>query len=167
MKKWLITLLLAITAVNITYAQKTPIEFNDKIADVTDSLNTYGREWGSNFNAAYQGKDWNILKPGRIKLEKFITKATAQLQSMKDVKNSKPLRMAMISFLSYESRMTKEALLMFEAFNASSSDESIKAAIDKLQQFANNENEELQKVAAAQTKYASENGFSIEAPAKE
>jgi hypothetical protein len=161
MKRYLLGILLLLAATASTFAQ-TAIEFNDKLTTVTDELYKYGGEWGTAFQAAFKTKNFTTLTPMRKKLEAFTASKLASITAMKDVENSKPLRMAFIGFLKYEQSLIGQAFVPFEKFNSSSSDNDIKAAIDKLTKLSQSEQSELEKVVKAQEQYAKENGFTIE-----
>ncbi len=86
---------------------------------------------------------------------------------MKDVKNSKELRMAMINFLTYEKTMVSNGFKPMELLPADASEEQVKAALDKMSELSKKEAGELEKVGAAQEAYAKANGFAIAAPKEE
>ena len=146
------------------YAQTelTPIEFNDQLTSITDSLYARGKDWGNHFNEANQTKDFKSLRPYREDMVRFINSSISRITSMKDVNNSKPLRMAMIGFLRFELTMATNAFQPLERFNASSSKANVTKAIKHISDLAKGENAQLAKVAAAQEQYAKENNFRIE-----
>ena len=148
----------------ISHAQSTALEFNDHIASITDSLFLKGQEWGTKFNEVYANKDFALLKPMREGLETFVTARIKELTGMKDVKNSKALRMAMLDFLDYELIMVTNAFKPMERLAGTATNEDVKAALDKMTELSKQEAEELKKVGDAQEAYAKANGFSI-APA--
>ena len=150
---------------SLTVKAQTPLELNDKLSSITDSLYARGQQWGTQFNDAYKAKDFKLLIPYRQALSAYVDKSIARVKVMKDVKNSKPLRMAMIGFLEFEKQMITDGFIPVEKLSPSASDEDMKAALAKLTALSSKENGELQKVAAAQEAYARENGFQIE-PAK-
>ncbi len=167
MKSTLLAIVFVLTA-TILHAQSalTPLEFNDKLTQVTDSLYARGQAWGLQFNQAYKSKDFKSLTSYRQGMVQFINANIARINAMKDVKNSKPLRMAMISFLRFELHMATDAFQPMEKFTPSSTNEEIKTAYDNLKALSGGEEPELAKVAAAQEAYAKENGFRIETEAE-
>ena len=143
-------------------AQTTPIDFNDHIASITDSLYAMGKQWGDKFGEAYKTKNFGSLSPSRKALEKFIDARIAEVKNMKDVKNSKNLRMAMISFLTFEKSMAMTSFRDIELLKSTATDDEVQAKLAVLTTQSKTEAEELAKVSAAQQVYAKENGFSIE-----
>ncbi len=154
--------LLFIASIPAIAQELTPIEFNDKLVGITDELYQKGTSWGTKFNEVYTSKDFASLRPYRESLETFIDGKIADVKSMKDVKNSKDLRMAMISFLNFERKMATDAFKPMDQLSSSASDEEIQKAYDNLQLLAKDEAAELDKVAAAQEAYGAANGFTIE-----
>lgn len=146
------------------YAQKalTPIELNDKLTEITIGANTRGQEWGKAFSDAYQRKDYSALPPLRESIVRFVNTNIDMVTNMKDVNNSKPLRMAMLSFLRFERRLATESLQPFEKLTASSTPDEVKAVYDAFKKQADGEHAELEKIVAAQEAYAKENNFRIE-----
>ena len=150
-----------------TKAQTTPLQFNDKIAYITDSLFKKGQQWGTKFNEAYQAKNFASLKPTREAMERYITAKITEVQNMKDVKNSKNLRMAMVSFLKFEKDMITRSFIPVESLKSTATENEVKAALDKMTEFSTQEAGELKKVSDAQEAYAKANGFTIAPPPKE
>jgi len=146
-------------------AQKptTALELNNYFATINDTLYASGREWGAELGNIYKNKDFSSLVPLRKKLELFITHKQTELQKMKDIGGSEEFRLAMLDFLAFENKMIKEAFVTFENLNNKSTDEEVKKTLDQLTELAKNENAVLQKVNAAQLKFAEKNGFTIEA----
>jgi hypothetical protein len=140
----------------------TPIQFNDKLTGITEDLYARGQGWGKQFNQASESKNYSSLRPYRMSMITFIDEAVAKVKVMADVNNSKPLRMAMISFLQFEKKMAVQAFQPFERFNASTPSEQITKALDNLKEISKGEGAELAKVAEAQAQYGKENGFRIE-----
>ena len=100
-------------------------------------------------------------------MEKYITKSLGEIEQMKDFKDSKPLRMSMINFLKFEKTLVQTAFKPFESFTANTPADTVQAAINNLTGVSKDEAAYLQKVAAAQEKYAAQNGFTIEAKKNE
>lgn len=142
-------------------AQKTPLEFNDYIASITDSLNTYGRGWGMEVKSAFESDNYSTLTERRIFLEKYIDKETAILRKMKDIKNSKALREAMIAFLNFEKTAIVAAMKPFEKMSKATTEEQKKSAIEQLTSSTANEEAELAKVSTEQAAYAKANNISL------
>ena len=162
MKKALWICLLFIAATFSSNAQiTTAIELNDHLADITDSLFAHGQRWGKQFNTAYQNGDYASLKPYSKNLENFVDDRIKEVQSMKDIGNSKELRMAMLDFLKFEKRMITEAFRPFEKLSADASEAEVQAQLDVTTKLSELEQAELVKVGDAQEKYGAANDFSI------
>lgn len=148
----------------ITKAQQptTALELNDAMADITDSLYQAGSEWGKAFGDAYKTGRYDLIKPYRVRLENFINQKLEYVVTMKDINNSKSLRLAVIEFLSYEKRLLQEAFLPFERLKSSVTKEEVQKLIDNLTTLAAKEKDMLAKVSEAQELYGAENGFAIE-----
>lgn len=142
-------------------AQKTPLEFNDYVASITDSLNTYGRGWGVEVKNAFETNNYGVLAEKRVFLEKYIDKEIIKLRAMKDVKNSKALREAMISFLNFEKSAIVAAMKPFEKMTKATTEEQKKSAIDTLTASTTKEEAELAKVSAEQAAYAKANNITL------
>lgn len=141
----------------------TPIQLNDKLTDITDSLYARGGEWGEQFKIAKEEtRNFAALRPYRERLQVFIRRKIAEVAKMQDVNNSKPLRMAMIDFLQFEMKMTTNAFLPVEKLKSSATDAEIEKVRQRIVRMSEGEAPQLNKVAAAQSAYAAENGFRIE-----
>jgi hypothetical protein len=153
-----VVMLLAVTAIKA----QTPLQFNDDLASITDSLYAKGQKWGLKFNEAYTSGNYSVLKPLADGMLAYINLKITYVQNKEDVRNSKPLRMAMLDLLAFEKRMVSEGFRAFEAFDASTAKEKVKTALAGLTDKSKEEDAYLKKVAAAQEAYAAENGFKIE-----
>lgn len=155
-----ILLILLLLTTGTTFAQ-TPIDINNKLAAIPGELSAKGKKWGTVFNEAYKTHTWSKLKPAREDMQQYINTTLTNVQNMKDVKNSKPLRMAVISFLQYEQKMVTNGFLPFEAFNSETEPYEIKKAFDNLKTVSEVESAMLERVADAAAVYAKENGFEL------
>ena len=160
MKRISCLLVVLLFAVATTKAQ-TPLRLNDDLTGITDSLYAYGQKWGTQFSKAYTDGNYSGLKTIAADMAAFISKKISFVQNMKDVNNSKPLRVAMLDFLAFEKQMTVDGFSPFESFNSSTTKEKIQAALDALTEKSKAEETILKKLAAAQEVYAKENGFKI------
>ena len=164
MKRTYFLLLAFMLAMTVVKAQnnQAAIQMNDKMALVTDSLYSGGQRWGNEFNKCFTSGNYSTLKPLCDQLLIYIDTKKVEVEKMKDVNNSKPLRMALIELLVFEKRMIAEGFRPFEVFDASTSKEKVQAALDNLKEKSKDEDVYVQKVATAQKTYAGENGFKIE-----
>lgn len=161
MKK-LLLILLFFSATAAAQTPKSPIAYNNKLADYLDTMFVGGQEWGKVFEAVYPTGNYIALKVETDKLDVYIDRSIRTIEAMQDLKNSKPLRTAVIEFLNYEKTLISKAFRPFEKFKSDTPEATIQAAIDNLMDLSIDENEYLKKVKEAQKKYAAENGFTIE-----
>ena len=160
----LVLLLLCTLAGPSVLKAQTPTEFNDKLVAITEGLYSKGQEWGKQFNAAYEAKDFTSLTNKRQQLEQFVTQKLAEVKAMKDVKDSKTLREAMVNFLEFEKGMIDRAFKPMESLGKNPSQEQVKAAYDQLTTYSKEEQVALERVNKAQEAYAKANGFTIAQP---
>ena len=161
-RKLLLTLFIAAAAFMANaQSPQTPLEFNNELVKITNSLFSNGQEWGKAFNEAYKAGDYSAMKPARERLQVFVDAQLKYVNALKDVNNSKPLRQAFLDFLNFEKKMIKEAFMPFESLKAGASNEDVKKLLDKLKEFSSQEKGVMSMVSEAQERYASENGFSI------
>jgi hypothetical protein len=149
---------------SLTFAQKptTALDLNNYLADITDSLFTGGREWGSAMVKAKETGNFSTLATSRKRLENFIERKRIDVVKMQDINGSEKLRLAMLDLLFIEAKMIKEAFLSFEKFNSQTTDADINKAIAYLQEKATDEAVFVNEVRKAQDAYARKNGFTIE-----
>ena len=163
----LVAALLVSTFSSLAQKPKTPVEMNDYLASVTDSLYTFGTEWGRQVSASRQSMNFTLLAVPRLKMQHFIDMKGKEITGMKDIGGSEKLRAAMLEFLAYERRTITTSFLPFEKFDSTTTQAAIDKAIAGLQSLADSENAALKKVSVAQEEYAKKNGFTIEAEKKE
>jgi hypothetical protein len=159
--KRLLVLFLCFSLKSIAQTPITPIAYNDQLAAYTDTLYEMGQEWGTAFNVSYKSGDYSTLKLKAAGMEKFIAKAIIDINNMKDLNQSKPLRMAIIGFLKFEKTMVDNGFHQFETFTSATPADTVQAALDKLKTLSKDESTYLDKVAETQKLYAEQNGFSI------
>lgn len=162
-----ISFVLLFVAGSVKVNAQTALQFNDKLAAITDSLYAKGQGWGVKFNEVKATKEFSKLTPYRMNLERFVDVKIAEVKKMKDVSGSQNLRQAILSFLVMEKTMIQKGFSPMEKLNSSSSDDDIQKALDNLIKESENEGLELSKVNKAQDEYASRNGFKIESAKKD
>jgi|GEM_PF-693814 len=167
--KFLYTLLILLCMCgNHALAQRkppaTPLDYNDRLAEVTDSLYHLGIEWGSAFRKIYTGdKDFSRLSAQRKQLQAFVSRKITEVRALPAIgKGAAVLKEAMIEFLFFENRMIETAFFPMERFTGNSSGSEIEAAVKLLQSEADKEGKELTKVHTAQKYYAAQNDFELE-----
>ena len=140
---------------------QTPIEFNNKLADITDSLFKKGQAWGTKFSQVHASREYSKLAPFRQDMEVFLGNKIKELKTMADVKDSKEFREGMIEFLLFEMKMATDIFKPFEKLDSNSSITDINAVIENLKKAAATENSKLQNYIQLQKEYALNNGFTI------
>ncbi|OJW81039.1 MAG: hypothetical protein BGO69_02960 [Bacteroidetes bacterium 46-16] len=156
------TAVLALTG-NCIYAQ-TPMQYNNKLVAITDSLHAKGSRWVQVFKEVKMIKEFSLLEPYRSDLQDYINDEITELKADKDVSGSAELKQAVLDFLAYEKSFVQQCFKPVEELDESSADEELKAAIDKISEEARKEDALLMKVNKAQEAYARRNNFDIEAP---
>lgn len=140
----------------------TPVQYNDTMAHITDSLYQKGVQWGTMFGAITSNDQYSKLAAPTQDLLNFIAASRDRVRGMKPVgKEPEPLRKAMLDFLNFEERLIKDGFTPVTKINASSTEEQITAAVNNLVETATLEGAALQKLQDAQTTYAGKNGFVI------
>ena len=162
-KRILIAVLLMVFAGYGAQAQ-TPLQYNNKLVNITDSLHAKGGRWVQVFKQVKVIKDFSILTPYRADLEKYINTKIAELKSDKDVGGSGELRQAVIEFLEYEKNFVQNYFIPIEKMSATTTDEELKAAINGFTLESQKEDPILNKVDAAQNEYAKKNNIKMEEP---
>ena len=160
-----ILLAVAIVLSGSYYAHaQTPLQYNNKLVNITDSLHAKGSRWVRVFKQVKMIKEFTALTPYRSDLQKYIDNKIAELKADKDVSGSGELKQAVIEFLEYEKNIVANCFAPMEELGATTTDEELKAAIDKLTLESQKENAILAKVDAAQDAYARKNNIRMEEP---
>lgn len=161
-------ILLLCLSLNVSAQSKqkmAPLDYNDQMVSITDSLYIMGQAWGTKFNEIFNGdKNFANLATTRKSLSAFISRKTEKVKNQTPVgKGGEGLKSAVISFLGFENKMIESAFTSMEKLTPASTQEEIEAAYNHLTAEASKEAEVLKLVNAAQEAYASQNGFTIEA----
>lgn len=143
-------------------APKTALEMNDLLVSVNDSLFIYGKQWGEIFADSYDSKNFEKLKPKRVAMLSYIERRKKELKNLKDIAGSEEFRKLMIEFLDFETTLITSTFMALEKVDKNTTEEALQAAIKKITDGSEKENEFLNKVRIVQTAYAAKNGFSIE-----
>lgn len=143
---------------------QTPLQYNNKLVNITDSLHAKGSRWVQVFKQVKVIKEFGALKPYRADLEKYIDNKIAELKGDKDVSGSGELKQAVLDFLDYEKNFVEKCFVPVEELGETSTDEDIKAAVDTMKLESQKENAILAKVDAAQDAYARKNNIHMEEP---
>ena len=149
-----------------TFGQ-SPVEFNNQMSEIADSLFQKGNNWGKQLGEiAATSKQFEKLAPIRLSLEKYIFNQTTRLNEMKDVSGSYNFRQAMITYLQFEKQMVDSLIKPFESLSSASTDAVFKETVDKLLKGAAKEQGYLDQVHIVENEYAKANNFIIKQPAK-
>lgn len=163
MKKHILFLFLFLCVLaQSVFAQRTPLEFNNRMAGITDSLYARGQAWGTAFNNARSTKNFASLKSQRQEIESFVKAKMKEVRHMKHIGDSRPLRNAMKAFLKVEENMITTGFIPIERLPATVTNDQVDKAVQALQDASVKEAAALKAVTDAQEAYAQKNGFRIE-----
>lgn len=143
-------------------SNKKAFEFNEKLAAISSTLYSKGKEFGTELQPAMQSNDFSKLSAISASLNKFIDEKLTELKDTKDVGGSEKLRSAMIEFLDFEKGMIKDAFEPFGKLNENSTEEEKQAAVQNLVKMSADEGKYLTRVQEAQKEFAAKNGFKVE-----
>lgn len=163
-KLFFLVLLLAGLCSTRTFAQ-TPVQFNNQMCTITDSLYKKGQTWGTKLTEVIkESKEYDKLQPVRIGLLAYIDDETSKLNAMTDVNGSYQYRQAVLTYLQFEKQFVNNLLKPFELYTAQTTTEVIKEDINKLVAGAGQEKDYLEKVRVEQEAFAKANNFTIQKP---
>lgn len=142
----------------------TPLEYNDYLSYITDSLYNKGMRWGTQLSEIRTGnKDYSRLKPFRKDITEYIILKKEEVRKTAPVgKKGESMKQAMITFMDFELDMIESAFMPLESLSASTSDKDVDMNINNLVEKADKENSYLSRVHAAQSEFADANGFKLE-----
>lgn len=157
-------LYLSFTGYSQSKIKMTPLEYNDYLSYITDSLYSKGSRWGTKFTQIRDGnKDYSRLKPLRKDITEYIILKKEEVRKTAPVgKNGDAMKQAMLTFMEFELDMIETGFMPLENLDQSSSDKDVDAIINNLVEKANKEDSYLDKVHTAQKEFADTNGFKIE-----
>jgi len=173
LSSFFVTLMIVSGACFSSFGQKakmTPVQYNDYLTAITDSLYSYGTVWGEQLTAIMQNspRDFSQLKDARQKIAGFISRKKTEVTKTPPVgKGGEGIKQSMLSFLDYEMGMINKAFIPFESTPADISDTAFQKLVTALTDQAQGEESVLKMVHAAQTAYAKENNFVLEQPKEE
>lgn len=149
---------------HIATAQKitTPIQLNNYLTGITDTLYKYGQEWGTQLSSSFTSKNFGLLTPFRTRIEEYASKKIVEITAMKNIGGSENFKAAMLEFLTYEKKTVTTYFIPFEKLDSSSTDDNVQKHMNDLIAVGKDESTALQKVNDAQKEYAAKNGFVIE-----
>jgi hypothetical protein len=141
-----------------------PIDYNNYLSSMTDSLYSKGEKWGTKFAAIKAGdRDFSKLKIYRKNISEFIILNKAEIKRMEPVgKSGEDLKHAVLSFMEYELEMIETAFMPIENLNASSTETEFQNAMNKLINESDREGDYVKMIRTAQSIYARDNGFTLD-----
>lgn len=159
MKAFVLKIILATVLIISSTAgfAQTPIEVNNKLVFIVDSLYAKGKTWGIKLKEVITTKKFESLKEARTDISKKI----ADVKKMKDVNGSAALQNAFLDFLLYEKNLVASAFIPFEKLTSASTDKELKAAGENLSKLGQDESEKMAEFQKVQQEYAAKNGFTI------
>lgn len=140
---------------------QTPIEVNNTLVSIVDSLYAKGKTWGIKLKEVIATKKFESLKEARTDMQNYISKKITDVKKMKDVNGSAALQNAFLDFLLYEKNLVASAFIPFEKLTAASTDKELKAAGENLSKLGQDESEKMAEFQKVQQEYAAKNGFTI------
>jgi len=164
MSKYFKTFLVTIITFSssVSFAQ-TPLEFNNKLAYILDSVYKMGTAWGTKFGELNgSSKNFGELKPYRVNIDNYINDEIKELNTTKDVSGSENFRQTMISFLQFETELINKTFVPVEKLNASSDSTSVQKCFEYLIEESKKEGTYLDNVRSVQKEYAEKNNFEIQ-----
>lgn len=141
---------------------KKAFEFSESLTAISATLQSKGKEFGTELQSAMQSGDFSKLDAISASLTEFISGKQAELKTTKDIGGSEKLRTSMIEFLEFEKQMIEDSFLPFGKLNANSTEEEKQAAIQNMMKTTEDEGKYLLKVQEAQKEFAAKNGFRVE-----
>jgi hypothetical protein len=146
-----------------SFGQTTPIQFNNQMGEITDSLMKQGVTWGKKLGEIVQGsKQYQDLAPVRLSVQNYIDQQTLKLTNMPDISGSYKFRQAMLTYLQFEKSFCEQILKPFELFTAATTNEAIKTSVDNLIKEAAKEKDYTDQIHVVQFEYAKANNYVIE-----
>lgn len=147
-------------------SKKQAIEFNNKLSAISDSLYSRGKVVGGEINKAIMSKDFSSVATAGKGLESFVVEKISAVKAMDNVAGSEDLKAAMLDFLEYEIKISRDAFMPFGNLTATSSDDEVQAVIKNLMDKSKDEATYMQKLKTAQQDYAKKNKFEVVEKAK-
>lgn len=162
MKKFILPVLASLLVmVGCKDSKKQAIEFNNKLSAISDSLYSRGKVVGGEINKAITSRDFSTVGVAGKNLENFVTEKISAVKAMDNVAGSENLKAAMLDFLEYEIKLSRDAFGPFGKLTAESTQDDIQAVINNLVDKSKDESAYMQKLKTAQQEYAKKNKFEV------
>src|SRR5688572_20299409 len=101
MRRYLLIICCLLSA-NLQAQTMTPIDFNNWMADISDSLFYKGQNWGGRLGELHATGDYKQLKSSRENILAFIDASIEQVKSAPEIgEGSGELAKAMLNYLHY------------------------------------------------------------------
>ena len=142
--------------------KKKAYDFNQKLVEISDTLNKKGTRIGTEVALAVNSRDFSKVDIINKELLDFIEIKTAELKKTPNTAGSEKLKAAMLDFLAFEKEMISSHFLPLGKMNAQTPDTTIQAAVDRMVDKSRDESSYLARVQQAQKEYAKNNGFVVE-----
>jgi hypothetical protein len=162
-KKFLIGVLLILGFCSFKGFGQTPVQFNNQMSAITDSLMKQGTSWGKKLGEIVQGsKQYQDLAPVRLSVQNYIDQQTLKLTNMADISGSSKFQQVMLTYLQFEKSFCEQVLKPFESFTSATTNEEIKTSVDHLIKEAAKEKDYTDQIHIVQNEYAKANNYVIE-----
>ena len=142
--------------------KKKAYDFNQKLVEISDTLNKKGTRIGTEVALAVNTRDFSRVDIINRELLDFIDIKTAELKKTPNTAGSEKLKAAMLDFLAFEKEMISSYFLPLGKMNTQTPDTTIQAAVDRMVDKSKDESSYLARVQKAQKDFAKSNGFVVE-----
>lgn len=142
--------------------KKKAYDFNQKLVEISDTLNKKGTRIGTEVALAVNTRDFSRVDLINKELLNFIDIKTSELKKTPNTAGSEKLKSAMLEFLAFEKDMISSYFLPLGKMNAQTPDSTIQEAVDRMVEKSKDETGYLARVQQAQKDYARSNGFVVE-----
>ena len=142
--------------------KKKAYDFNQKLVEISDTLNKKGTRIGTEVALAVNTRDFSKVDIINKELLDYIDIKTTELKKTPNTAGSEKLKVAMLEFLAFEKDMISTYFLPLGKMNAQTPDTAIQAAVDRMVDKSKDETGYLAKVQQAQKDYARDNGFTVQ-----
>lgn len=159
MKKQLF-LAFAIVLAGVSGAQaQTPQQFDRQVGKIVDSLYTFLNEKPAQNMLALANESYDGYKDFDARMLAFAANSENALKAMPDVRNSKPVRTALLNFLVFEHRILMAELAVFDKLRPGATGPETSKALNDLPNVMDTEDTYRLSIGSARTAYSKENGF--------
>lgn len=140
--------------------QQGAILFNERIVEITDSLNKKGLKWHQTFQNLKDNHNVHQLSNVRKEFQSYLEKQIEVVREMKDVAGSEDFKRKMLDYLNYQKQMVLEGLMPFEK-NQNLTEEERSNLQKKFEEMISKEQQLLINLKSAQTEFSRKNNFKV------